>query len=77
MRVKTFLEETFMCAPNFLVCAHLTTCVLVHRLEGTVVPGKADLWHHPTPQSTVYLSQQGTCGSIMLILSYLLLFYVY
>jgi len=27
---KTFLEETFMCAPSSLVCARLTT------LEGTL-----------------------------------------
>ena len=30
-----------MCAPNFLVCAHLTTCARahVHRLEGTLMCG--------------------------------------
>jgi len=36
---KTFFEATFMCAPSFLVCAHLTTCVHaqdVHSLEGTL-----------------------------------------
>jgi len=27
---KTFLEGAFMCAPSFLVCARLTTCVCVH-----------------------------------------------
>jgi len=27
---KTFLEDKFMCAPSFLVCALLTTCVRVH-----------------------------------------------
>jgi len=28
-----------MCAPSFLVCAHLTTCVRthVHSLEGTLI----------------------------------------
>src|SRR6218665_2519867 len=25
---RTFFKGTFMCAPNFLVCAHLTTCAL-------------------------------------------------
>ena len=27
---ETFLEGTFMCAPSFLVCAHLTACVRTH-----------------------------------------------
>jgi len=26
---KAFLEGTFMCAPSYLVCARLTTCVRV------------------------------------------------
>src|SRR6218665_541578 len=29
---KTFLEETVMWAPSFLVCARLTTCVRAHTL---------------------------------------------
>ena len=40
---ETFLEETFMCAPSFLVCVRLTACVCTvhahtHSLEGTLVP---------------------------------------
>jgi len=38
---KTFFNERFMCAPSFLVCAHLTTCVHAHSLEGTL---PADLY---------------------------------
>src|SRR6218665_2158853 len=34
---KTFFKGEFMCAPSFLVCAHLMTCVHVHSLEGTLV----------------------------------------
>src|SRR6218665_4025586 len=41
---NTFLKRKFMCAPSFLVCAHLTTCVHsrahAHSLEGTLVGGK-------------------------------------
>ena len=29
-----------MCAPSFLVCAHLTTCVRAHSLEGTLIKTK-------------------------------------
>ena len=34
---KTFLQGTFMCAPRFLVCARLMTCVYAHSLEGTLM----------------------------------------
>ena len=36
--VKTFWKEIFVCAPSFLVCAHLMVCVRmnVHSLEGTL-----------------------------------------
>ena len=34
---KTFLEETSMCAPSFLVCTRLTACVCTHSLEGTLL----------------------------------------
>jgi len=34
--VNTFFTGKFMCAPSFLVCAHLTSCARVHSLEGTL-----------------------------------------
>jgi len=30
MRKAHFLEGTFMCAPSFLECARLTSCVCAH-----------------------------------------------
>jgi len=45
---NTFLEGTFVCAPSFLVCARLTTCVRAHThiLEGTLdVNYKSSLLH--------------------------------
>jgi len=33
---KTFFKGKYMCAPSFLVCAHLATCVHTHSLEGTL-----------------------------------------
>ena len=47
---NTFLKETFVCAPSFLVCAHLTTCVRHgHSLEGTL---QQNLWvATPNPQN--------------------------
>ena len=35
---KTFLDESFMCAPSFLVCACLMTCARAHAhsLDGTL-----------------------------------------
>ena len=37
MKWKNILEETFMCAPRFLACARLMTCVRAHSVEGTLV----------------------------------------
>lgn len=40
---KTFLEETFMCAPSFL-CVHTSmTCVRADSLERTLVKGSIEL----------------------------------
>src|SRR6218665_3152119 len=38
---KLSLEGTFMCAPSFLVCAHLTARVRAHSLEGTLTQVKS------------------------------------
>jgi len=35
---KPFFKGNFMCAPRFLMCAHPTTCVHTHSLEGTLIP---------------------------------------
>jgi len=36
---KHYFKRKIMCAPSFLVCAHLTTCVC-HSLEGTFSTGR-------------------------------------
>src|SRR6218665_1466889 len=53
---NTFFKGKFLCAPSLLVCAHLTTCVRAHSLEGTLHVGNALINH-----KTKHLKIKGMC----------------
>jgi len=54
---ETFFKQTFLCAPSFLVCARLTTCVRVHThsLEGTLITGNIGVQKHHVLVSGLFI----------------------
>jgi len=63
---KTFWEGTFLCAPSFLVCARLTTCVRAHSLEVTLTRHSVSLFYPGSVLNHWYLED----GSSSLGLSF-------